>query len=105
MRRRDPTSQSGNSGDSKGDAFDAMAFILTPSDEAQYWADVANSAKKREEREKASSFYNALDPISQEFNNLPSMQLQGINRSSSTVYFHNYCNFVVQAKAKILFIL
>ena len=47
VRRRDP----GNYKDSEaGDMFDSLALILTPYDETQYWADIANSSKKREER-------------------------------------------------------
>ena len=47
LRRRDP----GNYKDSdSGDMFDSLSLILTPFDETQYWADIANSSKKREER-------------------------------------------------------
>ena len=38
----------------------SLALILTPFDETQYWADLANSAKKKEERDKASAFWTAL---------------------------------------------
>ena len=47
LRRRDPTTTM--EGDS-GDNLDSLALILTPSDETHYWADMANSSKKREER-------------------------------------------------------
>ncbi len=81
MRRKDPGNHRSGSGGGTddsggGDAYDAIASILTPGDEAQYWADVANSAKKREEREKATSFYQTLEPISDEFTN-KAMQLAG----------------------------
>ena len=75
IRRRDPNSDShGGAGE---DAFDALAAILTPLDETQYWADVANTASKKEERKKASEFWNALEPMSNDFNKIGSMQLEG----------------------------
>ena len=47
LRRRDPT----NYKDAEsGDMFDSLALILTPFDETQYWSDIANSSKKRDER-------------------------------------------------------
>ena len=73
IRRHDP----GGGGGDTGDAIDAMASILTPNDETQYWADVANSSRKKEEREKASAFWNTLEPVANEFNNLNTMQMQG----------------------------
>ncbi len=38
MRRRDPKTH--KSDDDVGDVFDAMASILTPFDETQYWCDL-----------------------------------------------------------------
>ena len=52
LRRQDPTNY--KEGDS-GDIIDSLALILTPFDETQYWADLANSSKKKEER-----YLNAL---------------------------------------------
>ena len=58
------------------DAFDAMASILTPNDETQYWADVANTANRRDLREMASCFWNTLEPVANEFNRIETLQLQ-----------------------------
>jgi hypothetical protein len=85
LRRKDPGNHKGGSGGggdgADGDAFDALASILTPSDETQYWADVANTSKKKEEREKAGAFWNTLEPVAEEFNKIATMQLQGeVNR-------------------------
>ncbi len=77
IRRRDPNTQSGGGGGDAGDAFDAMASILTPMDETQYWADVANTAKKKDQREKASAFWNTMEPVANDFNKIGTMQLQG----------------------------
>ena len=75
LRRRDP----GNYKDSDtGDMFDSLALILTPFDETQYWADIANSAKRREERDKASAFWNAMQPMAKEFENMETMQLPDV---------------------------
>ena len=47
LRRQDP----GNYKDTDaGDIFDSLSLILTPFDETQYWADMANSPKNRGER-------------------------------------------------------
>ncbi len=61
------------------DEFDqsALASILTPMDETQFWADVANSAKKKEERERAAAFWNLLEPVAKDFSGIDNMQLQG----------------------------
>ena len=56
------------------DAFDALASILTPIDETQYWADVANTANRRDLREMASSFWNALEPIANDFSRIDTIQ-------------------------------
>ena len=57
------------------DAFDALASILTPTDETQYWADVANTASRRDLRDMASSFWNTLEPIAIDFNKIDTVQL------------------------------
>lgn len=75
--RRTHASSSSTSAVEAEDADDALATILTPADETQYWADVANSAKRRDEREKASAFWNTLEPMAKEFSNVATMQLQG----------------------------
>ena len=56
--------RSGESGSSDDVGFSS---ILTPEDEAQYWADEANTNKKRDNREMASSFFAAIEPIALEF--------------------------------------
>ena len=40
-------------------------------------ADLANTAKKKDVRDRASAFWNALEPISDEFNKIESVQLAG----------------------------
>ena len=76
LRRQDPSNYK-EDGDA-GDAFDALASILTPFDETQYWADTANSARKREERERASAFWDTLEPMAKDFDNIESMQLSDV---------------------------
>lgn len=41
--------------------------ILNVKDETQYWAEIANNPKNRDEKEMAQGFYNCLDPIAKEF--------------------------------------
>ena len=77
MRRKDPSHHRSSSTGGQEDAFDALASILTPTDETQYWADVANAAKKKEEREKAGAFWNTLEPVAEEFQKISTMQLPG----------------------------
>ena len=62
----------GESGSDKGSDF---ASILTPGDEAQYWADEANTGKRRDHRERASAFYAALEPMASEFAKIDTLQL------------------------------
>ncbi len=40
-------------------------------------ADLANSAKKKEVRDKAQAFWNALEPISDEFTKIDTVQMSG----------------------------
>ena len=76
MRRKDPSHRRSSSGGQEDD-FDALASILTPIDETQYWADVANATKKKEERDKAGAFWNTLEPVAEEFQKISTMQLPG----------------------------
>ena len=76
MRRKDPSHHRSSSGGQEDD-FDALASILTPIDETQYWADVANATKKKEERDKAGAFWNTLEPVAEEFQKISTMQLPG----------------------------
>ena len=76
VRRTDPGNYK-SGGDDSEDAFDALSSILTPNDETQYWADVANSSTKKDERKKASEFWHVLEPMAEEFNKINSMQLNG----------------------------
>ena len=77
MRRRDPSAHKSSDHDSSAAAFDALLSILTPADETQYWADVANTGKKKDERDKASAFWNVLEPVAKDFTNMPNMHLSG----------------------------
>ena len=47
-----------------------LSTILTPNDEAQFWADEANTNKKRDVRDCAAAFYAALEPMKIEFEKL-----------------------------------
>ncbi|TRY75069.1 hypothetical protein TCAL_08574 [Tigriopus californicus] len=83
VRRHDPASHKGEDAE---DSFDALSSILTPMDETQYWADVANSAQKKEERKKATEFWQALEPMSDEFSKIGTMQLQDAEDVLETCY-------------------
>ena len=56
----------GNHNSSSG----GLSSILTPNDEAQFWADEANTNKKRDVRDCAAAFYSALEPMKIEFEKL-----------------------------------
>ncbi len=73
LRRSDPSTHQG----SKGSEADALASILTPNDESQFWADEANSAKRKDVRQRASAFWTALEPVANEFNKIETVQLSG----------------------------
>ena len=70
LMRRSGRPQTGGSSDDSG-----LSFILTPGDEAQFWADEANTNKKRDKREMASAFYAVLEPIVTEFGKIETLQL------------------------------
>ena len=70
MRRSGRPQTGGGSSDDSG-----LSFILTPGDEAQFWADEANTNKKRDKREMASAFYAVLEPIVTEFGKIETLQL------------------------------
>ena len=68
------------------DTFENTASILTPNDETQYWADVANTASRRDLREMASSFWNTLEPVSKDFSRIDTLQLQDVEEVLETCY-------------------
>lgn len=49
--------------------------ILTPSDEFQYWQDLARSFAKGNQREVAESYCELFSPISKDFGGLDAMPL------------------------------
>ena len=73
LRRSDPSTHKGG----KGGDTEALSSILTPNDESQYWADEANSAKRKDVRQRASAFWTALEPVANEFNKIETVQLSG----------------------------
>ncbi len=58
-----------------GSGQDGLSSILTPNDEAQFWADQANTNKKKDIRELAAAFYAALEPIAEEFAKIDTLAL------------------------------
>ncbi|XP_037796301.1 LOW QUALITY PROTEIN: cytoplasmic dynein 2 heavy chain 1-like [Penaeus monodon] len=67
--------QSSEGDSDKGASSSHLAGILTVKDETQYWADMANNPKNRDEKEMAQGFYNCLDPIAKEFSGLDAVSL------------------------------
>ncbi|XP_068211563.1 cytoplasmic dynein 2 heavy chain 1 [Palaemon carinicauda] len=67
MLRRQSPSESGThaSGGKK-----PLAGILNVKDETEYWADLANNPKNRDEKEMAKNFYSVLEQISKDFSGL-----------------------------------
>ncbi|ROT63098.1 hypothetical protein C7M84_019029 [Penaeus vannamei] len=59
----------------KGATSSHLAGILNVKDETQYWAEIANNPKNRDEKEMAQGFYNCLDPIAKEFSGLDAVSL------------------------------
>ena len=83
LRRQDP----GNYKDSEaGDIYDSLSLILTPFDETQYWADIANSPKNRGERDKATAFWHTLEPMAKDFDNIETLQLPDVEDILETCY-------------------
>ncbi|XP_042887569.1 cytoplasmic dynein 2 heavy chain 1-like [Penaeus japonicus] len=66
---------SGEGASDKGASSSHLAGILSVKDETQYWADVANNPKNRDEKDMAQGFYNCLDPIAKEFSGLDAVSL------------------------------
>ena len=48
------------------DSGEGLASILTPADEVQYWADMANTASRRDLRQMAAAFHACLQPLTEE---------------------------------------
>ncbi len=57
-------------------------------------ADLANSAKKKDVRDRASAFWNALEPISDEFNKIETVQLAGRNDFSFLHFYSSLKQFL-----------
>ncbi|XP_022103094.1 cytoplasmic dynein 2 heavy chain 1-like isoform X1 [Acanthaster planci] len=62
-----------------------FAGILTPSDEFQYWAEVAISGTKLETKERAQLFQQYFEPITRDYNNLDALSLaEGLDLVETT---------------------
>ncbi|XP_077984893.1 cytoplasmic dynein 2 heavy chain 1-like [Glandiceps talaboti] len=68
IRKQDPSMRSNKKDDSLGG-------ILTPSDEIQYWAEVAITSSKLENKERAQNFQELFQPVSREYGNLDALAL------------------------------
>ena len=47
--------------------FSAVLEIMSPEDEMQFWSNVANSGGRKDDKEKATAFWYALEPLVKEF--------------------------------------
>ncbi|XP_076054654.1 dynein cytoplasmic heavy chain beethoven [Oratosquilla oratoria] len=74
LRRNSPSSvdEDDPSTDSKENL---LSGILNVKDETEYWADIANNPKSRQEKVEAEAFYNALEPVAKEFGGLDAVAL------------------------------
>ncbi|XP_071483964.1 LOW QUALITY PROTEIN: cytoplasmic dynein 2 heavy chain 1-like [Diadema antillarum] len=79
VRRKDP-SQAGT--DKRGD--NDFAGILTPSDEFQFWSEVAMSGRNEEARERAQHFLSFFETVSREFDSLDSLSLEEVQELVDT---------------------
>ncbi|CAH1776602.1 unnamed protein product [Owenia fusiformis] len=61
----------------RGDAGvgDSLGGILTPSEEFQYWAEMAMSGRNRDDKERAQYIQELFQPIAKEFNSLEQLSL------------------------------
>jgi hypothetical protein len=41
--------------------------IISPEDEMQFWSNIANSAGRKDEKEKGTAFWYALEPLVKDF--------------------------------------
>ena len=84
LRRQHGGVGGGNDGGSP-QSDEGLASILTPIDEVQYWADMANTAGRRDLRQMAAAFHSCLEPLTGEVARLETLaQLQ----VSETFKFH-----------------
>ena len=76
LRRQHGGIGGGNDGGSP-QSDEGLASILTPIDEVQYWADMANTAGRRDLRQMAAAFHSCLEPLTGEVARLETLaQLQ-----------------------------
>ncbi|XP_033120732.1 cytoplasmic dynein 2 heavy chain 1-like [Anneissia japonica] len=68
IRKQDPSQRSSGREDSLGG-------ILTPSDEFQYWAEVAMSGNTLDTKERAQLFQTLFEPIARDYGNLDGFSL------------------------------
>ncbi|XP_063237932.1 cytoplasmic dynein 2 heavy chain 1 [Bacillus rossius redtenbacheri] len=58
----------------------SMSVIMSPEEEVQFWSNIANTTRRKDEREMGKLFYNALEPLSKEFSTLESLPLSDVDR-------------------------
>ncbi|XP_069679211.1 cytoplasmic dynein 2 heavy chain 1 isoform X2 [Periplaneta americana] len=63
-----------------------IAEIMSPEDEMQFWSNVANSIGRRDEKEKGTAFWYALEPLAKDFRSLDSLFLADVDEILETAH-------------------
>ncbi|PNF38598.1 hypothetical protein B7P43_G03947, partial [Cryptotermes secundus] len=63
-----------------------IAEIMSPEDEMQFWSNVANSVGRKDEKEKATAFWYALEPLVKDFRSLDSIFLADVDEILETTH-------------------
>ncbi|XP_068082912.1 cytoplasmic dynein 2 heavy chain 1 [Anabrus simplex] len=63
-----------------------VLVIMSPEDEVSYWSTMANSTTRRDQRERSTAFYNALEPLGKDFSTLDSIALPDVDDVIETAH-------------------
>ncbi|PSN45387.1 Cytoplasmic dynein 2 heavy chain 1 [Blattella germanica] len=80
LQKGDPSSQQ------KSEHTGSLIEILSPEDEMQFWSNVANSDGRKDEKEKGTAFWYALEPLAKDFRSLDSLFIGDIDEILETAH-------------------
>jgi len=85
-----------------------VSEIISPEDEMQFWSITANSAGRKDEKDKGTAFWYALEPLVKDFRHvsLCSFRIWTFEEHVSVPIYHSYTyDFVLGLNTAVFYIM